>query len=236
MSKCSLLVAVALIPLALSAPTGADDVREYNQGGVTYREVHRTIRAPQTQIQCVDRPQTYLQERYDVELRDSVRTYRVPVTENQWVPYWRGRFNPFVQPYLTYRNVRRTRWETRTEVVKVPVSTRQLVPVTTNVRVPITTETVVDQDVLVSRTIVGPAPTTSVAQTSDPFSAPAVASIQQISNQQVGGVHRYGGDPPRQGLVPVNSASGSRLASGAGASAPASRTASGTQWQSVQQR
>jgi hypothetical protein len=225
MSKCNLLVAVALIPLALSRPTGADDVREYNQGGVTIREVRRTIRAPQTHIECVERPQTYFQERYDVQLHDSFRTYRVPVTENQWVPYWRGRFNPFVQPYMTYRNVRRTRWETRTELVKVPVTTKQIVPVTTTVRVPITTETVVDQDVLVSRTIVGAAPVNAVAPTSDPFSAPAAAVA---SNQQIGGVHRYGGDPPRQGLVPVNSAGGSRLVNGA--------AAGGTQWQSVKQR
>ncbi|HVC99102.1 MAG TPA: hypothetical protein VND64_35890 [Pirellulales bacterium] len=228
MSKRNSLVAAVLVPFALSLPARADDVREYNQGGVTFRDVYRTVRAPQTQIQCVERPQTYLQERYDVELRDSYRTYRVPVTEDQWVPYWRGRFNPFAQPYLTYRNVRRTRWETRTEVVKVSVPTRQLVPVTTTVRVPITTETVVDQNVLVSRTIVGTAPAIGAAPSSDPFSSPTVAVA---SNQQVGGVHRYGGDPPRRGLVDVNSASGSQLVNGAAAGAPASRTVKGTQSQ-----
>ena len=227
MLKRKLLAAAALLPLALSVAAGADDVREYTQGGVTYREVHRTIRAPKTEIQCVDRPQTYLQERYEVQLCDSVRTYRLPVTEYRWEPYWRGRFNPFAQPYLSYRYVPRTHWETRTEMVKVPVSTRQLVPVTTTVRVPITTETVVDRDVLVRRDIVAGAPT------SDPFAGPTAAVA---SNQQVGGLHRYGGDPPRRGLVDVSSAGSTRLANGAAGSSTDSRTALGTQWRTVPRR
>ncbi|HUY32881.1 MAG TPA: hypothetical protein VMV69_08880 [Pirellulales bacterium] len=230
MLKCNLPLAAVPILLVISAPARADDVREYTQGGVTYREVHRTVRAPKTEIQCVERPQTYYQERYDVQLCDSIRTYQVPVTEHRLEPYWRGRFNPFTQPYLTYRSVPRTHWETRTEVVKVPVSTRQLVPVTTTVRVPITTQTVVDQDILVSRSIVGPSivgpSIVGVAPTSDPFARPAPA---MASNQQVGGVHQYPGDPPRRGLVPVTSAGGTRLVKNPAASAPAPRTANGTQ-------
>jgi hypothetical protein len=218
MSK-RMLLAVTIIPLALSATAGADDVRQYTQGGVTYQDVIRTVRAPKTEIQCVERPLTCLQERYDVQYYDSVRTSHVPITEYRWEPYWRGRYNPFVQPYLTYRYVPRTQWETRTQVVKVPVSTRRLVPVTTTVRVPITTQTLVDQDVVVSRSVVGP----SIAgagpvPAGDPFASPtpAVAVGQQASAQRVGGVARYSGnDPPRRGLVDVNSAGGTRLANGA---------------------
>ncbi|HEV3021935.1 MAG TPA: hypothetical protein VGX76_05690 [Pirellulales bacterium] len=216
MSKRIPLAAVVLLAL-LDGARAQDAAGDYTQGGVTYR----TVRVPRTQIQCVERPTTYLQERYDVQYRDTYRIYHLPVTEYRWEPRWRGRFNPFVQPSLTYRYVPRTHWETRTEVNKMPVTTRQLVPVTTTVRVPITTETFEDQVVAVR----GRAPA------SDPFASPAP---MVAGNQSVGGQARYDrGDPPRRGLVDVNSSAPAQLANGAAASAPAARTANATQWRTV---
>jgi hypothetical protein len=210
------LAAVVLFALLDSA--SAQDAGGGNaQGGVTYR----TVRVPRTEVQCVDRPTTYLQERYSVQCRDTYRTYRVPVTDYNWEPRWQGRFNPFVQPTLTYRYVARTHWESRTEVSKVPVTTRQLVPVTTTVRVPVTTETFVDQVVAVPNR----------APVSDPF-ANTAATV--AANQSVGGQARYDrGDPPRRGLVDVNSSGAAQMADGTAGSGPTARTANGTSWREV---
>jgi hypothetical protein len=225
MSKCCLWF-FAPIMVVESLGAEAQEIRTVVQGGVTYQEVHRMVRVPQTQIQCVERPTTYMHERYDVQLIDSVRTYRVPVTQYQLEPRWRGRFNPFAQPYLIYRNVPRLRWETRTEVVKVPITTRQLVPVTTTVRVPVTTETFVDQDMIVSRTPIGLTPTAVVRGPSsgDPFAAttPSLAN-----NSQVGGLKRLDRSSPWQGVVDVNSSGGTQVAAGSSGGAQSSIS---TQW------
>lgn len=49
-----------------------------------------------------------------------VRRYAIPVTSYRWQACWRGRFNPFAQPYLVWVLVPYTRWEWRCEVVAVP--------------------------------------------------------------------------------------------------------------------
>jgi hypothetical protein len=148
----------------VAATAAADEVRTVTDAsGQTWNEVHRTISHPQTQTQGVEQPQTYYQEQCQVVNHDTYRTYQVPVTEYHLESYWVGRFNPFVQPYMAQRLVPRTRWETRTELVKVPVVQRNLVPVTRTVRVPVTTETVVNQDIVVHRQLVSPS--TAVAAT-----------------------------------------------------------------------
>lgn len=144
-----------LLWVGWAVTAAADETRTVTDAnGQTWNEVHRTIQHPQTQTQCVDQPQTYYTEKCDVQLHDTYRTYQTPVTEYVWESRWVGRFNPFVQPYLTQRLVPRTRWETRTEVVKIPVVQRSVVPVTRTVRVPVTTETTVSQDIVVHRQLV----------------------------------------------------------------------------------
>ena len=157
---------IALMSVMLwTVAATADETRTVTDAnGQTWNEVHRTISHPQTQTQCVDQPQTYYQEKCDVQTYDSYRTYQAPVTEYVWESYWVGRFNPFVQPYLAQRLVPRTRWETRTEVVKVPVVQRSLVPVTRMVRVPVTTETVVNQDIVIHKQLVSQ-PTEAIVST-----------------------------------------------------------------------
>jgi hypothetical protein len=154
-----------------------------DSNGQTWREVHRTVRHPQTETQCVDQQQTYYQQKCDVALCDTYRTYSAPVTEYRWESYWVGRFNPFVQPYLAHRLVPRTHWETRTEVVKVPVAQHSLVPVTRTVRVPITTERAVDYDVVVSRQLVAPQ-TTAVASNPPSGQSVAVGGVQNLDQNR----------------------------------------------------
>ncbi|MGH7136339.1 MAG: hypothetical protein ACREHD_11405 [Pirellulales bacterium] len=146
---------IALLSVVWVATAAADETRTVTDAnGQQWNEVHRTISHPQTQTECVDQPQTYYQEQCQVQTYDTYRTYQVPVTEYHLESYWVGRYNPFVQPYLAQRLVPRTRWETRAELVKVPLVQRSLVPVTRMVRVPMTTEKVVNQDIVIHRQLV----------------------------------------------------------------------------------
>lgn len=168
----------------LSVPVAADEARVVtDDNGQTWREVHRTVRHPQTETQCIEQQQTYYQEKCDVALCDTYRTYQTPVTEYRWESYWVGRFNPFAQPYLAQRLVPRTRWETRMELVKVPVTQRSLVPVTRTVRTPITTERSVDYDVVVSRTLVNPQ-STAIAANQPGVQPVRVGGVQQLAQDR----------------------------------------------------
>ena len=64
----------------------ADDVRYYDQDGITYREtVQTTQRAvPQTTMQPQSTPITASGTRPSCKTRP--RTYQVPITEYQWKP------------------------------------------------------------------------------------------------------------------------------------------------------
>jgi hypothetical protein len=177
-------VLALLTVVLLTITVAADEERVVtDSSGQNWREVHRTVRHPQTETQCVDQQQTYYQEKCDVSLYDTYRTYQTPVTEYQWQSYWVGRFNPFVQPYLAQRLVPVTRWETRAEVVKVPVTQRSLVPVTRTVKVPITTERMVDYNVVVSRQLIGPQ-TSALAANQGTGQSLVVGGVQQLDGNR----------------------------------------------------
>jgi hypothetical protein len=57
-----------------------------------------------------------------------VRTYQVPVTEQQWVPGYQRTWNIFAPPVLSYRLLPVTRWETRSETVRIPITKREYIP------------------------------------------------------------------------------------------------------------
>ncbi|MGH7193165.1 MAG: hypothetical protein ACREJM_06465 [Candidatus Saccharimonadales bacterium] len=192
MTARRLFLAAAWVATSLS-PAFADDVKTVTDAnGQTWREVHRTIQQPVTETQCLERQRLVYQETCDVQMCDTVRTYTVPVTEYRWESYWKGRYNPFVQPYLAQRLVPYTHWETRTETVKVPLTRRQVLPVTQTIKVPYTTQRVENHDVVVSRQLIGPSPTALAA--SPP--TPAIGGVQKFSpdNRQ----------PPKAGASPTS--------------------------------
>ncbi|HEV7221071.1 MAG TPA: hypothetical protein VGN42_00120, partial [Pirellulales bacterium] len=159
---------------AIAASAGADEVRDVEENGVTYREVHRKISEPVTEYQCMDQQRTTgFREQLNVQMCDQTHSYIVPVTEYRLEARWRGRYNPFVQPYLAQHLVPYTRYETRVETVKVPVASRQLLPITSTVRVPVPTQRVVERDVVISRVAISGSPTQAPRQLAgDPFVAP----------------------------------------------------------------
>ncbi|HVA47748.1 MAG TPA: hypothetical protein VNH11_15365 [Pirellulales bacterium] len=201
-------LAQAILPIVLFTVrlSAADEVRDVvDPGGQQWREVHRTVRYPVSETQCVDQQQTSYQEHYDVQVCDTYRTYYAPVTEYRWESYWVNRFNPFAQPYLAQRLVPRTFLEARTEVVKVPVTQRNLVPVTRTVRVPVTTQRLVDHDVLVSRQLVSSQAPTVAAN-------PAPALTSSTSSLEVGGVRQLDANRPRN-IARVPNGAGVKAAS-----------------------
>ncbi|HUY87797.1 MAG TPA: hypothetical protein VMV10_03590 [Pirellulales bacterium] len=187
-------LAVALIaPLVFCVSAGADEVRDYEENGVTYRETRRQVSEPVTEIHCVDQQRTVgFREQLNVQMCDQTRSYLVPVTEYRVESYWRGRFNPFAQPYLAQRLAPYTRYETRVETVKTPVATRELLPITSTVRVPVTTQRVVQREVVSRVAISGTPNRFAAAPSSDPFAATSPTPAQPI---QLGGLQRL--DPAK---------------------------------------
>jgi hypothetical protein len=183
-------VAAALGVLVAVPAAWGSDVRYYEQNGVTYCETRRTVEERIPESRMVEHSQTVYREEFTTEFQESTRTYWTPVTEYRWEPYLAGRWNPFIEPYVAYRQVPHTRWEQRTEVVRVPVSTRRLVPETRTVRQPVASFRTVQRDV-VNRVAVSPSPTRSPL---NQVTTPALATRPTI-----GGISRLDKDPPRQG-------------------------------------
>jgi hypothetical protein len=222
-----ILAAALFSSLASVSLAWADDVVYYEKDGVTYRETRRKVSRPVTQLEYQNQPQSILREKLDYGTQDAVRTYQVPVTEYQTQSRLVGRWNPFIrQPYYESRQIPVTRWETKTETVKVPCVKRSLVHETSTAQVPVY-QTRVQEDEIISRVAVGTRPNTSVASSapnsSSPYSSPSQSSVGSNSGSSsasgatsssasapgntgntsggltVGGVSKLDQDPPRMG-------------------------------------
>ena len=228
-----LLLVTAMLSFAAAGRVVADEVRYYEQNGVTYCETRRVVqqRVPQTRIE--QRPQTVYRQEFATEVRETPRTYWTPVTEYQTQTYLAGRWNPFATPHFEYRTVPTVRWEQKTEVVRTPVTCQKLVPETKTVSCPVTTWQTIDQEVISRFAVTGRPSAANVA--SRPVSAPSVSTAannlsppatlappagwassattarpapvapltpvetpQVARRDQIGGVSRLDGDPPRQ--------------------------------------
>ncbi|MBI3836922.1 MAG: hypothetical protein HY288_03185 [Planctomycetia bacterium] len=176
------ILAVSFIFGALVVPTlAADEVKTYEKDGVKYQEVRRVVQRPITETRYEPRQVTQYHERYTTDMQEMQRTYQTPVTQQQWVPGYQRTWNLFAPPVLSYRLMPVTRWETRTETVRVPVTKREVIPEQVTQQVPVTTQRIV-QDEHVSTYALGTVPsggTSSVANRDD-----------------VGGVNKLD-DPPR---------------------------------------
>lgn len=173
-----------------TVPATAEDVRYYEENGVTYRESRRTVHRPITQTEYVERDRVVYRPEVRAETRDIYRSYQVPVTEYRWEAQLRGRFNPFVRPYWVNEYVPRTFWETRSEVVKEPYLRQELVAETRTEQVPIVSQRLVEEQI-----------TSRVAISSPPIRVPSesAGSSEVVSRQKLGGVARLENDPPRYG-------------------------------------
>lgn len=182
------LLAVCLVGGTADSSVEADEVRYYEQNGVTYQETRRKVQRPLVQTALTTQQQTVYRQQVSTEYRDVQRTYYVPITENRVQTYWQKRLNPFAPPYLAQKVVPVTRYELRSDVVKVPYTRTDYVPQVVTVQVPTSTQRMVEDEVI-TRVAVGipQAPATFVAAqptagvgnsaiASSPGSASAVAS------------------------------------------------------------
>lgn len=183
---CIGAVAILVLPLAVMA----DEVRYFQRDGVTYRETRQTIRRPVVETQMQPREETVYREQVATEMRDNPRTVFIPVTQYVYEPRVHNLLNPFSPTYIAYHPVPRTYWETRTETVRVPVTYREVVPETRVVQTPVTSLRFVEEEKVDVVAVSPPAaPLLPQGQT------PAVIARRD----QIGGVLRLEGDPPRYG-------------------------------------
>jgi hypothetical protein len=206
MLRCQILVSLLVSLVGGVLPSFADEVRYYDKDGVTYRETRRVVQRPIVETQTRESTQTFYREQYTTKINESVQERWTPVTDYRLESYWVGRWNPFVDPYLAQRYVPYTRWERTTEIVKTPVTCRQLVPETRTVRVPVTTQRLVDEEIIARVVVSGRGASSDL-----PWAAPTnTAKLVPVVGSQgpIGGTAKLESDPPRQGPTTAWKASG----------------------------
>ena len=170
--------------------------RIVEKDGKKMRETREVVRQPLMQTQLEPRERTVMQDRYTTEMKSMERSYQVPVTTYQWTPQWEYSWNPLAAPQVVYRQVPVTRWETRKETVRVPVTRHETVPTKIVEHVPVTRQSVVEREIItrveVQPTIAAPVPTT------DPFQQPSPAA-SVATRPAMGGILKLDGAPPRDG-------------------------------------
>lgn len=213
----TILAALAGVCLLLSAARGEE--RYYVENGVTYRETRERVQRPITEVVQQPTTRTVYREQYRTDYTDTVHVTSQPVTEWRLESYWRGRYNPFVEPQMAQRWVKRKRYETQTQTIRQPVLRRELVAENRTEQVPVVTQRMVDEEVVRRVVVAAPpasisvppasiaappasmsAPPTGIAarpaapRSVDPFSSPADAVANRV---QIGGISRLDGTPSR---------------------------------------
>lgn len=176
------LLASCLCPAAMNA---ADKVEYVKKDGREYMITERVVHKPMSKTEYKEVAREVYREEYVTDTHDVTRLVQVPVTEYRWETHWANRWNPFSQPYLVQRLVPCTRLETRTEIVKLPVTQKRLVPETHISKVPETVRWLEPE-------------TTRIEVAIDPPAGRDVSSI--AARPDIGG-KKLEGDPPRNGTI-----------------------------------
>ncbi len=200
LARRTALVLLALPVLSLARVGRADDVRYYEDKGITYRETTHTVQRPILETHYVDQQQTVYTQQPITQVQTLQRTVQTPVVEYVTEPYLANRWNPFATPYQAYHTVLRVRWVARVEQVQTPVVQYNAVPQTQTVKVPVTTQRMAEEQ-QISRVAVASRPATSGATGSDPFAQnnTAVASrpVSPAPFTAGAGSTPLDSDPPR---------------------------------------
>ena len=131
-------IAATLVFGALVLPRAkADEVTYFEKDGIRYQKIRQVVQRPITELRYEQRESTAYRERYTTDMQESHRTYQVPVTEQQWVPGYQRTWNLFAPPVLSYRLLPVTRWETRSETVRIPITKREVYPERQTQQVPV---------------------------------------------------------------------------------------------------
>jgi hypothetical protein len=179
--------------LAGMQPAFAEE-RIVEKDGKKMREIREVVRQPLMQTQLEPRERTVMQDRYTTEMKSMERSYQVPVTTYQWTPQWEYSWNPLAAPQMVYRQVPVTRWETRKETVRVPVTRHESVPTKIVEHVPVTRQSVVEREYITRVEV----PPTVTAPTTDPFQQ-TLPAASVATRPSMGGILKLDGAPPRDG-------------------------------------
>jgi hypothetical protein len=196
---------ILVIPIVASffllSSAAADQVRYYQQNGITYCETRRTVQRPVYETTMQQTTRTVYKDQYYTETKDVTQTYWNPETTYRAETYWVGRWNPFVEPYLATDWVPQTCWRQQTQTVKMPITCRRVVPEVQQVQTPVTTQKLVSQDYVVSLVAVGgPVPRGITPPVGAPMQSYAGAAGSIYNGEQIGGIARLSQDPPRYGV------------------------------------
>jgi hypothetical protein len=132
----------------------SDNVREYDENGLRYRETTRIVQRPVYETTIKEEKREVVRSTPVTTQQPSTRTVYIPITEYKPQPVLQGRWNPFIEPYYEYRYVPVTRWETRQETVNIPTVRYENKTETQTVQVPVTTMRLANEE-YVRREIIG---------------------------------------------------------------------------------
>lgn len=155
---------LATVVLAISQQTWAQDVRYYEQDGVTYREVRNTTQKPVVDVTYQNREETVYRQQITTKFEDYSQLSYQPVTTYRWEPRWHGWWRIFRGPHVAYHLVPSTSWQAQAHTVRIPVTKSHWVPETRVVQTPVKQLRMVDHD-QVTRTAMGPAASQTTALT-----------------------------------------------------------------------
>jgi len=210
---------ILVIPIVTSffllSSAAGDQLRYYQENGVTYCETRRTVQRPVCETQMQQTTRTVYKEQYYTETKDVTQVYWCPITTYRAETHWVDRWNLFVEPYLATEWIPQTCWQQRTQVVKLPVTCRKLVPEVQQVQVPVTTQKIVSGEYVVGRVAVsGPVPRAVPQSVATCVATPTQTFVgipgSICSGEQIGGIARLNQDPPRYGVGTNGQASSSR--------------------------
>jgi hypothetical protein len=179
-------MALGLLAAFFSSPLLHAEEEIVTEGGRRYLVKREVVHRPMSKTDWVEKTQEVYREEYSTDYKDTTRIVQVPVTEYRWEPEIVNRWNPFSQPYMVQRLVPRTRWETRTEIVKVPVVERHLVPETRVVRTP-ETRRWMEPETIERKVAIDP---------------PLDQDVSNIARRQPIGGTRMESDPPKSSTKP----------------------------------
>jgi hypothetical protein len=138
MNHVKYFAAALVFGMPAASALRADDVKYVEENGIRYQVTTQVVQRPINHTTYEPRETTTYRERYTTDMQEVHRTYQVPITQQQWVPGYQKTWNVFAPPVLSYRLMPVTRWETRTETVRVPSTRRELIPQTQTTQVPVT--------------------------------------------------------------------------------------------------
>ncbi len=176
----STALAIVAFSVVAASDAYAQNVQVVEENGIQYRVTTQVTQRAIPETKWVPSETTQVSPRYTTEMQDSVRTYQVPITEQQWVPGWQRTWNVFAPPVLSYRLMPVTRWETRTETIRVPVTKVDYVPYKQVQHIPVTNTRIAEERIVRREAIgiAGSAGGTAVAskQSVQPLTSDASAS------------------------------------------------------------